>query len=178
MKRKWNNYLNKNKPGLFDCQLVSTLNAYYYLTGKIWCKQDSEEYERLIEVCKCRYGAAISIEKIHKIMGIKVIGYSNSIHFPEWTKKHQSYPQKKKPRLLNINPKQILPLPIEASIWHKRYGFHSVLIVDQCLKTDCLRITNFEWATSQQGWLFKEDMYQFDRINNPDMWSYRLLGMT
>ena len=48
MKRSWNKYINKNKYS--ECQLITALNAYYYLTGKQYCKQDSKEYENLVDL--------------------------------------------------------------------------------------------------------------------------------
>ncbi len=42
------------------CKLITVLNARMYLTGE-YVSQSSDEFEELIDLCKCRYGSAINI---------------------------------------------------------------------------------------------------------------------
>lgn len=157
--RKWEKYLNRQR--YMECQLVTALNAYYCLTGKVYCKQDSQEYEDLVDLCCARIGAAISIEKIHKKLGLKI------------AEKHRF--------LWGFRDKK-LPLPIEVSIWHRITGNHSVLIVDHSIKCNAVRIANFRYET-RSGWIFIDDLKLYenrcfsgdDGINSKGKpWNYRL----
>lgn len=181
--RIWKNYINRQKYS--ECQIITALNAYYYLTGEVYCKQDSQEYDDLIYLCGARSGSAIGVEKnVHKKLGLKIIGYSNFLGTywtDEWHRLATLEKWKKGehlPKKLNL-PKKIsrkIRLPVEINTWHKRTGFHSVLIVDHCLKTKCFRITNFRHVTTAEGWMFTEDLYQFiDDCNKG--WVFRLFGL-
>ena len=154
MGRTWKKYLNKQKYS--ECQLVTAINACYYLTGKT-IEQDSDEYEELVDLVAARNGSAICIEKAYEKLGLKVLGQYRSIYSFEQIKTRK------------------IPLPMEVGIWHKKTGFHSILIVDHCLKTDCYRVANFRYQTSLEGWMFAEDLYQFERDMNKG-WIYRLFG--
>lgn len=155
IKRQWNKYLNCQKYS--ECQLVTALNAYYYLTGKVYCFQDSEKYEELVDLCGARYGAATSIEKVHRKLGLVI-------------KKEFQH------KFLFCKNKT---LPLEMSVWHKRTGYHSVCIVDYEPKTECFRIPNFKYATSIKGWMFAEDTYLYERESpsKTSPWKYRLFGL-
>jgi hypothetical protein len=161
--RVWEKYLNKQLYS--ECQLVTAINIYYFLTGKV-IEQNSNTYEELVDLINARHGSAIDIKKAHEKLGLTVI--------------------KKTVYLWDIWEDKKLLLPIEATVWHKRTGFHSVAIVDQCLKTDCIRITNFKEATNMQGWMFREDFYQYELkithgdsgLNSPrEKWRYRAFGL-
>jgi len=177
----WNKYLNNQKYS--ECQLVTALNAYYYLTGEVYCKQDSDEYEKLVDECCARHGSAIGIEKIHKKLGLEIIGYSNHIstNFEnDWLTLRQIKNRKK-----GIYPKIHKPikssrgkitLPIEITIWHKKTGYHSAIIIDHCLKTECFKIANFSQVTSNKGWMFVEDLYLYINDMNKG-WCFRLFGI-
>lgn len=54
----------------WDCQLITSINAYRYLTGKR-IDQNTEEYERLVDLTKCRYGGALEIEKADEYFNLK-----------------------------------------------------------------------------------------------------------
>lgn len=154
MSRLWKNYINQQKYS--ECQVISAINAYYYFTGRT-IKQNSPEYEGLVDQASARHGSAIRIKKIHDQLGLIVLKGSMN--------------------LFDLgNSRGRLSLPIEATVWHKRTGYHSVLIVDQCLKTGCIRVANFQQVTSTGGWMFKEDFYQYERNICKD-WKFRLLGM-
>lgn len=156
MRRDWKKYLNKQKYS--ECQLITAINAYYFLTGKT-LEQDSNEYEDLVTLCGARYGSATSIEKIYKRLNLKIIWSGSSLFDLEY------------------KGGQKIPLPIEFNCWHKKTGFHSTLIVDHVIKCGVYRITNFKYATSIEGWMFTEDLYQFEtrRIRGNKM--FKLFGI-
>lgn len=161
--RDWNKYIDRQK--YQECQLVTALNAYYYLTGKVYCEQNSQDYEDLVDLCCSRIGAAINIGKIHKKLGLVIL------------EKHRF--------LWNFSDNKKLPLPIEAGIWHRLTGYHSVLIVDHCVKCRTVRITNFRYET-RRGWMFIDDLIHMyanrsfsgdNGINSEGKkWNYRLFG--
>jgi hypothetical protein len=159
MRRTWSKYINKNKYS--ECQLITALNAYYYLTGKQYCQQDSQEYEDLVDLVHARHGGAISIEKAWKKLGIEIVWEGISL----WD-------------FLDKDKTPSLQLPIEFNIWSKGYGFHSTLIVDYNRKCDALRITNFKKETTSQGWIFREDVYKYQSFcDQLDYDTYRMFGL-
>lgn len=157
MRREWEKYHNRQKYS--ECQLVTALNIYYYLTGKS-IKQESKRYENLVDLCGARHGSAVHIEKVWKRLKIEPKQtFSGTFEFSD----------------------EKIPLPLEASAWHKQHGFHSVAIVDFEPKTKCIRVLNLRHETSVGGWLFFEDLYKF-LINNPDLeeprYKLRLFGLS
>lgn len=150
MNRDWLKYINKNLYS--ECQLITALNAYYYLTGKC-IRQKSKRYEKLVDLVGARYGSAINIEKVWNKLGLRVIKEGNS--------------------LFDFKPTD---LPLEYSIWHKKYGFHSTLIVNYNIEVDAVQITNFDKVTNWLGWMFKEDMYMYAEQCG-DKPIYRLFGL-
>lgn len=134
--RNWYRYIHQNKAE-GDCQLVTTCNAYYHLTGTS-VKQDSEFYDELIDLAACRHGSAISIEKVWSRLGI-------------WEKKRLEWYQARFQLEESTNDL------FEVNIWHKAYGFHSVLVVAYNKEVDALRVTNLKRCTSLDGWIFAED---------------------
>lgn len=145
---KWNEYINNNskiKKYSTDCQLVTAVNAYYHLTGKV-VKQNSNKYKELAELCGCCYGSCIDIKKAWKQLGI----------IEDERFKWHSFDKYLKEGCF-----------IELSIWHKKYGFHSCAIVDYELETKTVRIANFKWETSVDGWMLLENIEPF-LINNPN----------
>lgn len=144
----WYKYINSNSEGdiyYSDCQLVTAINAYYYLTGNI-IKQDSIKYKELAEICGCVHGSCINIKKAWKKLEIK-----EDIRFKKYDIE----------KYLKRN------CFIELSVHNKYYGYHSIAIVDYIKKAKCLRITNFRGVTSIEGWIFLEDIEPFI-IDNPD----------
>jgi len=169
MKRDPSKYIWKNKIGA-DCQLVTAVNAYYYLTGEL---VDDITYENYVDLCKCRNGSAISIEKVWKRLGIDIIWAGNSL----LDFKTRCYGNDLPIRIKRERKKKI-PLPLEFNIWHKDYGFHSTLIVDHEPRVDCYKITNFKSETSHDGWIFAEDIYKFERrMPNNNGVIFRLFGL-
>ena len=69
-KRDWNKYLHDQLEQ--ECQLVSILNIYYYLTGKI-IKQKSVRYKELMNLSGAIAGACIHVYEIFDLLGIKIL---------------------------------------------------------------------------------------------------------
>jgi hypothetical protein len=132
-------YINSQK--YYDCQLISAINAYYYFGGKLI---DNIEYEILVDKCNARFsGQPLYMNRIYKDLGIKVIKKSKSI-------------------LNFLNEKRTkLQLPLEVSVWETNYGYHSVLIVDFCSKSQAIKVTNFRFITTKNGWMFLQDLYKY-----------------
>jgi hypothetical protein len=134
MKYDWKKIINQNSGGrkyYSDCQVVTAVNAYYLLTGE-QIKQRSKRYKELCELAKACYGSAICIKKVWKELGIEVFNES----------------------FLPMND----DYPTECSVWHLRYGYHSVLICDYSEKCSAYRVANLRWHTSMNGWIFEEDL--------------------
>jgi hypothetical protein len=140
---EWDKIINKNKYS--ECQLITALNAYYMLTGK-YIEQDSDRYEELVDLVGARHGSAIKIKDAWDELGLVVLKEFNSLF--DFTTG-----DRKKP----------FPLPLEWSVWHKRYGFHSTLIISYEPKTDAVMVTNFDKVTTSFGWMFREDMYMYEQ---------------
>jgi len=152
MKIDYNKYLTKNKTD-GDCQLVTACNAYTFLTGKT-INQNSNLYEELIDLALCRHGAAITIEKVWKKLGI-------------WENKRfgSIYDIKFKPYCF-----------YELTIWHIRYGYHSVSIVEYDKRCDAVRLTNFNRVSNLDGWIFLDDLkphIRTDISDNEPHWQLR-----
>lgn len=146
---KWIDYIKRNSktvPYNQDCQLVTTVNAYYHLTGNI-IEQGSQQYNNMAELAGCVYGSCIDITKVWKELGI-------------WENKRLR-------EYYDIQDHLTENCFIEASIWYKKYGCHSVAIVDYIEKSECVRVTNFDYLTSTGGWMFFEDLKPF-LVDNPN----------
>jgi hypothetical protein len=154
--RDWNGYISSNRTE-GDCQLVTAVNAYYYLTGKT---VSEKRYEKFVDVAKCRHGSAISIGDVWKKLGIRE--------------------EKRYCHIFCTIEKGKRFLPLEINVWHKCFGFHSVLAVEWEWRTEALRVTNFRRVVSNTGWIFLEDLHHFV-IDNPDKgeprWQCRKLGL-
>lgn len=173
MGRSWKKYLKKNKT-CCDCQLVTAVNVYYHLTGKT-ISQDSEQYDEFLEMTGCRHGGAISIEKVWNKLGIKPIQSSATLFDFKIIRPRNT---KRPPKQSELVLRKSLPFPIEWRVWHKHTGFHSVLIVEECKKTQCVRVLNFDSVTTAEGWMFEEDMYMYTRpFPQYKNSCYRLFGL-
>jgi len=157
--RSWETYLKGNNTE-GDCQLVTAVNARYHLTGEI-VDPKSDEYQELVDLVCCRYGAAIDIRKAWKKLGITE---DQRLQWYEIARQ-------------DVNPEVVKVFPdsyryklqkesfLEVSIWHKFFGFHSIAIVDYEPRTDCVRLTNFKHVTSTDGWMFWEDLCPHLKLN-------------
>jgi len=154
--RDWKHYIKKNKTS-GDCQLVTAVNAYHFLTGR---RIQERRYQRLVDVTGCRHDSAIGIGKVWKELGIAEGVRMRSLPF-SWRKGDKT------PLSLGSLESWQEALPLEISVWHKFFGFHSVLAVDIEPRVRAVRITNFSRVTSSNGWIFKEDLMHFTE-QNPD----------
>jgi len=123
-------YLNSQKYS--ECQLVTAINAAIYLC-ELPITQNSIEYERLVDLVCARNGSAISIELAYSYLRI----IPTEIIF-EWNNMTK-YLDKK--------------YPIEVSLWHKKFGLHSSLIIDYKIKPRNVRILNFTYETDKNCWM-------------------------
>ena len=167
--RDWNKYIKSNWPGCGDCQMVSAANAYYFLTGKT-IDQNSSTYQKQIDLCGARHGAVINLSHFHKALGLKYT--REGAYFIRL-----GYDRLDKGGYTLQATRLSFPLPLEARIWHKSYGFHSVLIVDWEPVTESVRVTNFAKETNDQGWIYMEDFQHYIKGWNRNKTSQeRLLG--
>lgn len=123
---------------MMDCQLVTAVNACYYLKGYA-IKQDSDYYHSLAELCGCRYGSCIDVTKAWKELGIW-----EDRRFDSWWD--------------GIDYLEENGGFFEVSLWHSHYGFHSVAIVDYMPEAGAARVTNFRQETTVSGWIFLEKL--------------------
>ena len=200
MRRSWHKYHHIQKGS--ECQLITALNAYYYLTGR-YIKQDSPEYEKLMELTGAVAGCCTSVDVAWKLLGLRVLERYSSLTDARYERQSRVYRTTKETPQSRISiltqhynknlddypwpPPTKLPLPLEAVVWHKHTGDHSCLIVDQSVKVSAMRITNFQDATSSNGWAFEEDFTQYfeNRTVGSDtginaegqQWLYRHFGL-
>lgn len=160
MRRVWYKYIKENKKDYGDCQLVTALNAYYYLTGDQYCKQGSDKYEELVNLTGCRSGSATNIERAYRKLGIEIIWVGN--HLLSLTQLADGK----------------IALPLEWNVWDWGYGFHSTLIVEFEPRSDCIRVTNFKKVTDSFGWMFRKDMHKYSNFSiERDHRLFRLFGL-
>ncbi|MFA4971355.1 MAG: hypothetical protein WC683_01995 [bacterium] len=136
---KWRHLINRQLYS--ECQLVAALNAYYVLTGCIHCHLGDPEYERLVDLIHARDGAAIQVVRAERDLQIRRAPHPAFTH---WTD------------LRNLAHHPNLPLTMD--VWHKRTGYHRALIVAYSKQCDAIRVANFPQATTDQGWMFLEDV--------------------
>ena len=156
-KREWDRYTNRQDA--MECQLVTALNAYYYLTGK-FVKRGSDRYDKLRKMCEELRGESID----DMSPGWRWLGIRPGTHWdfpPIVWKKRQGL-------LHNVFPSC---LPLEISVWYKRCRLHSVCAVEYEPRTKCLRVPNFQWVTSNEGWIFIEDLRHY--VTKADGWMCR-----
>jgi len=155
VRRRWESYIHRNKTE-GDCQLVSVVNAYYYLTGKTISEK---LYNELAELCGCRYGSCININKAFDLLGIC---------------------EGERFTTLGSFPGLVPKLPLEINIWHKFFGFHSILAVEWSSRLKAYRVTNFKHVASSLGWIFEEDLMLFVTLNpnlDEPRWQSRIFGL-
>ena len=134
----WNKLRHRNLSGKkhnADCAVVTAVNAYHVLTGKQAYRSEAA-YKSLCRLAGAVYGSATSIEKVYDKLSLERL-------------KGTYYP----PRSIR--------LPVECYVWHSKYGFHSVLAVESVPKCEAYRFTNFDRATTNDGWIFNHDLVHF-----------------
>jgi len=151
---KKDKYIWTNTTGA-DCQLVTAVNAYHHLTGRYIT---AKRYMDFIELADCVFQAPApkKLKEVWDSLGIEVGKY--------YLEDELDYHARK------------IKLPLEASIFHHEYGYHSILIIDHETKTNSFRITNFDEETNSQDWMYAENMYKYlkptPQDDEPD-WVYR-----
>ncbi|MCK5603388.1 hypothetical protein KAR91_16000 [Candidatus Pacearchaeota archaeon] len=131
------NYIRKNQVGQ-DCQIVTAINASICLNDKLLVDPKSEKYKQLLKLTGCVSGSATCIEKAFPVLLIK-----EKIEYKTWFD-------------IDFND-----LPLEIKVWRLPYGFHSICVIDYIEQCDALRVLNFDYETTVDGWIFKENLYHF-----------------
>jgi len=146
--RSWEGF--QNTQNYIECQLVSALNAYYFLTGdKI--KIGSEGYEELVDLTCGRNMPCLCMSPAYERLGIKI-------------KKTFDSPKE----FLNN-----LVFPMEKVV----HGtLHSVLIVDWEPSAKRLRVTNFG-ATDKEGWISEEAFFESTKVKSDNFGKYKLFSL-
>lgn len=144
----WQQYKHRNILGA-DCQVITAVNAYQFLTGKV-INEDRQELCKLAKAC---FGSAICIEKVHEKLGLETFDYTKS-YYDALTESDE------------------IEYPIEMSVWHPKCGFHSTLIVERDLRCHAIRVLNFRWGTTGDGWLWEENLNFFVNDMNKG-WAFR-----
>ena len=148
MSRVWSDF--QNTQNYIECQLVSALNAYYYLTGnKI--EIGSEGYEELVDLSGGRNMPCLCMSPIYERLGIKIVRTFDS---------HLEF----------INN---LVFPMEKIV---HGATHSVLIIDWKPSKKILRVTNFG-ATNLEGWVSEEVFFRTIKTKDINYGKYKLFGL-
>ena len=93
-----------------ECQLVSALNAAYWL-GEDLIHPNSDEYERIVDFAGCRHGSAICISYVYRYLKLRYIDV--------------------KPEFESVEFANEMNLPIGLGVFTKKHGLHDVLIIQK-----------------------------------------------
>ena len=122
-----------------ECQVVTAINAWICLTHPTAEEVEAlleSKYEHLVDLSGARHGAAIWVGKVHNELGIEISDRFERLYGWE----NAGY-----------------PLPIEISVWHPRYGYHSVCCVEFLRECSAMKVLNFQYETTCDGsWIFQE----------------------
>jgi len=146
--RPWEGF--QNTQNYIECQLVTALNAYYFLTGE-QISIGSEGYEELVDLTNGRSMPCLCMSPVYERLGIKIEKTFDS-------------------------PKEFinnLVFPIEKVVFGT---LHSVLIVDWEPNKKRLRVTNFG-ATDKKGWISEEDFLQSTKVKSENYGKYKLFSL-
>ena len=164
MSYQWPSVINQNtdykdsEKYCADCQVVTAVNAHYVLTGE-QVTQNTPEYYELCELAGAVAGSAICINKVYDFLGLHTCDEAHSFLDYDYN-------------FDGIGKDYI----IEANVWYKRYGFHSVAVIDYEPHCRAFRVANFKWLTTEDGWMFYEDLSQYLRHMN-NGWDVRKIKM-
>jgi len=127
-----------------SCQLISAINARIWLGGE---DVSEEEYEYLVDLVKCRNGAAFKSEigKAHQYLGLKTEDGPIDTLDLEWVRTH---------------------LPVEIGYPDPQKGFHSALVVE--VTGDEVILENASWP--QKKWV---DIEFYPHLYNRKLRSFR-----
>ena len=115
-----------------ECQLVTILNASYYL-GESFIPNKTEEYERLVDLVGARHGAALMIDKAQDYLKLKHITVE--------------------PTLENIKALLHNKMPVGIGVWTKNSGLHNVLILDIKEAGTEMMVANLYPYTDSNMWI-------------------------
>ena len=147
MIRSWEGF--QNTQNYLECQLVSALNAYYYLTGKR-IEIGSEGYEELVDLSGGRNRTCLCMSPIYERLGIKIEKtFDSSDEF--------------------VNN---LVFPMEKIV---HGGLHSVLITDWDTSNKKVRLTNF--GVSEDGWVTEETFRSAIKMKDSNFGKYKLFSL-
>ena len=147
MTRPWSSF--QNTQNYLECQLVSALNAYYYLTGEK-IEIGSEGYEELVDLAGGRKQTCLCMSPVYERLGIKIEKtFDSSDEF--------------------INN---LVFPMEKIVYG---GLHSVLITDWDILNKKVRLTNF--GVSSSGWVTEEVFNRAIRDSDVNFGKYKLFSL-
>jgi hypothetical protein len=88
------------------CKLITAINARIYLGG---VDVTNEEFEMLVDLAKCRYGAALNVEACYPKLGLVYEDGPLDTMPLQWVREK---------------------LPVEIGYSDPKFGFHSALITD------------------------------------------------
>jgi len=148
MTRPWEGY--QNTQSYIECQLVSALNAYYYLTGKR-IEIGSEGYEELVDLSGGREQPCLCMSPVYARLGIKI--------------------EKTFDELKEFIDNLVFPM---EKIVHG--ALHSVLIIDWDTQNKKFRVTNFG-ATDREGWVDEDAFFRSTRVKDKNYGSYKLFKL-
>ena len=100
--KHWRKYRLRNQTE-GDCQLISAVNAYYYLKDR---RVSDARYKKLIDLCGCRYGSAVNIKKVWK--QLQLIPFGKTISYQELAERVGD--SKKARAVGNANGKNPIPI--------------------------------------------------------------------
>ena len=145
MSRTWKGF--QNTQNYIECQLVSALNAYYFLTGNE-IAVGSEGYEELVDLSGGRDMPCLCMSPVYERLGIKI---KKTFDSPE--------------EFMNN-----LVFPMEKTV---NVYLHSVLIVDWEPHNKRLRVTNLG-TTDKEGWVSEETFFNSTKVKDDYYGSYKL----
>jgi hypothetical protein len=120
-----------------SCQLIAAINARIHLGGG---DISDAEFERLVDVVKCRHGGAICIEEAYRPLGLEVIDGPLPHYGYPWLKADECYDWIKE------------NLPVELSVHSPKFGYHAILVVDTFVKHDFVfRYPSVRTINSDEG---------------------------
>ena len=147
MTRPWSGF--QNTQNYLECQLVSAINAFYYLTGEK-IEIGSDGYEELVDLSGGRDRSCLCMSAVYERLGIKIEKTFDSSE-----------------EFMNN-----LVFPMEKIV---HGGLHSVLITDWDASNKKVRLTNF--GVSRSGWVTEEVFYSAVRVRDKNFGKYKLFSL-
>ncbi len=140
--KDFDQFYNRNQRGS-DCCIVTALNASLYLNKKKLIKPGTKAYNTILKKTGCQHGSAINPDQCYPKLKID-------------TKKRYK-------RWYDVNFKD---LPLEITLWHSHYGFHSACVIDYSEKDKAVQVLNFKRETTTDGWIFLQALKHYEGNTN------------